>query len=576
MWRKFLLIPVALAMAFTFRVVESRKRYGLNPKNKISFSQRRYAVRCGLPATDSGLTNIPALPGWGNYKWKITTSSDSVQFYFNQGINMYYAFHTLESQASFDKAIQLDSTCAMAWYGKALALGPTINYGNGYRAPGNAFDAAMHSKQYEANGTETEKALIDAISIRYSADTGADLKTLQMDYSEAMRRLAIAYPHQADVVTLYADALMLEHPWDLYNPDLQPKPWTPQIRKILDQALAIDPMHPGANHFMIHTLEGSRHPEEALKNAETLAGLMPDVAHVVHMPSHIYIRTGDYTKGILLNDLAVKGYYKYLNLYQPVINNAMLYQIHAEHLKFDCALNAGSYSIAMQTSDTLRSQIPPEYLATPGALGNFLQYAYLSRLFTEIRFGKWKDILNESQPDSLSYAVVLLHFGKGMAFAHLNHLPAAKKELNALKETMRVKTLKEPADPFSSAYDASVIAENILKGVIAEKQNQYSVSIDFYSKAVLAEDHLVYNEPRDWLLPARQYLGNLLLKTGNYKEAIKVFKKDLIINPLNGWSLTGLQMAYTALHDEAALKNLTPELAKAWQIKDVAVNNPVF
>jgi tetratricopeptide (TPR) repeat protein len=571
-----LILPAAFSMAFAFRVIGNANSFKRPFKKSGSFSQKKFPVRCGLPVADSNLLIIPPLPGWGNYKWKITTGSDSVQFYFNQGINMYYAFHTLESQASFDRALQFDSTCAMAWYGKALALGPTINYGNGYRAPGNAWEAAMRSKRYEAGCTNTEKGLIEAISVRYSQDTTANLKTLQTNYVAAMHQLALTYQHDADIVALYADALMLEHPWDLYNSNLQPKPWTPQIRAVLDQALAIEPLHPGANHFMIHTLEGSRHPEDALKNAETLAGLMPDVAHVVHMPSHIYIRTGDYTKGIKLNDQAVKGYYKYLNLYQPVVNNALLYQIHAEHLKFNCALDAGSYSIALQTSDTLRHQISPEYLATTGPLGSFLQYAFLSRLFTEIRFGKWEDILKESWMDSLPYAVVLLHFGKGMAFAHLNRIKEAERELIQLKEAMQVKVLKEPADPFSSAYDACRIAENILQGVIAEKQSLYPAAIGFFRKAVSAEDHLVYNEPRDWLLPARQYLGDLLLKMGSYPQAIKVFKKDLVINPLNGWSLTGLQTAYTALHDTSSLNRLNKELERAWQIKDIAVSRPVF
>ena len=571
-----IVMPVALMMAFAFRFIEYRNTYKNPFQKSISFSKIKYAIRCGLPAEDSSLLNIPPLPGWGNYKWKITTGSDSAQFYFDQGINMYYAFHTLESQASFNKAIQFDSVCAMAWYGKALSLGPTINYGNGYRAPGNAWEAAMQSKKYDGKCTDIEKGLIHAISIRYSSDTNANLKSLRLKYADAMQQLAFAYPHHADVITLYADALMLEHPWDLYDKNLEPKPWTPQIRAILNQALTIAPLHPGANHFMVHTLEGSLHPEDALKNAETLADLMPDVAHIVHMPSHIYIRTGNYTKGIEANNQAVAGYYKYMNLYQPVVNNALLYQIHAEHLKFNCALDAGSYSIAMQTSDTLRHLISPEYLAAQGPLGSFLQYAWFSSMFTQIRFGKWEAILQEPRMDSLPYAVVLLHFGRGMAFGHLNRIPEAENELKLLRETMQIKSLKEPADPFSSAFDACLIAENILRGLLAEKQFQDSKAIGFYQKAVVAEDNLVYNEPRDWLLPARQYLGNLLLKTGDYKKAVKVFKKDLVINPLNGWSLTGLKIAYAAKNDTSSLKNLKVELSTAWQIKDIAVSSPVF
>lgn len=568
--RKFPILLIALltfllAAAFRFAVKRTPER------------RRLSAVICRIAPDGDIPDDIPPLTGWGNYKWKITTQSDSAQFYFNQGINMYYAFHTLEARASFVKAIKFDPTCAMAWYGKALALGPTINFGNGFRAEAAAYEAAQKGKRYATTCTPMEKGLIDAMAIRYSADTTSDLKALQTAYSSSMQDLANRFAKNADVVALYADALMLEHPWDLYDPALAPKPWTPEIRKVLEKTLALDPLHPGGLHFMIHTVEGSLHPEDGLASAEKLATLMPDVAHVVHMPSHIYIRAGYYKKGIDVNDHAVAGYSKYVGLYQPVTEQSGLYLIHAVHLKIACAVMAGDYKTSLATSDTIRTLFPAEMMATKDGFANFVQYVYQFRLFTFLRFGQWEKILAEPAADtSLTYASAISHFARGVARSRLGQLPEAEEELKALRDNLHSPVLKQPFDPFSNAYEAALVAEGILDGVIAEQKHDLVKAKLAFEQATAAEDALVYNEPRDWPLPARHYLGNLLLKTGDYKAAIKVFERDLQINPNNGWSLTGLKSVYIAVGDKAALKRIDAALMPAWQIRDVTVTRAVF
>jgi tetratricopeptide (TPR) repeat protein len=490
---------------------------------------------------------------------------------------MYYAFHTLEARASFAKAIRFDSSCAMAYYGKALALGPTINFGNGFRAELAAFEAAQASKKLEAGCSALEKGLIAAMVRRYSADTSYDLKQLQTDYAEAMRSLAANFPQNADVVTLYADALMLQHPWDLYDATLQPRPWTPQIKEILQKALTLDSLHPGALHFMIHTLEGSQNPEEGMRSAESLAGLMPDVAHVVHMPSHIYIRSGNYKKGIDVNDRAVSGYGKYVGLYQPVQEGSGLYLVHAVHMKIACAMMAGNFGESVSASDTLRRLITPADLATPGGLGNFAQYANDFRLFTLLRFGAWEKILMEPAADSAArYSSLIHHFARGMALSRLSRFSEAEQELGWLRKDLQADELKMPYDPFSNAYEGGQVAERILTGVLAGERGQYPIARAALEKAVSAEDALIYDEPRDWPLPARQYLGDLLLKMGDRTGAISVFKKDLQINPMNGWSLTGLKLAYEGLNNKKALQQVNADLAIAWQIKDRQIQRPVY
>ena len=580
--KKMAVLSIAIAafiMAAAFRYASVIPKRSPRSRTATIALKQRYSLSCRV-APDPGpdANDIPPLTGWGPHRWTITTKSDSAQFYFNQGINLYYAFHTLEARASFARAIRFDSTCAMAWYGKALALGPTINYGNGYRAEYAAYDAAQKSIQFAKECTPTEKGLIAAIGKRYSADSTFDLKKLQTDYSSAMETLAAQNPKNADIVVLYADALMLEHPWDLYGIDMQPRPWTPQIKAILHKALALDSLHPGALHFMIHTTEGSLNPDEGLPSAQRLATLMPDVAHVTHMPSHIYIRTGNYKKGIDVNDSAIRNYSKYLQLYPPVEQDAGLYLLHAIHLKMTCAMMAGNYSIALAASDTLRSLIPAEVLlGTPGGMGNFYQYVYDARLFTLIRFGAWDSILTDRNPDTaLRYSAFLHHFARGLAYSHKGQPTEAERELAELKKAHQNPILKASYDPFSDAYSAGQVAEDILTGVLAEQKGDNINARAAFEKAVTAEDALVYDEPRDWLLPARQYLGNLQLKTGDHTGAVATFQRDLQINPLNGWSLTGLGQAYTALKNKKALKKVSKDLSIAWQIKDREIKMAVY
>lgn len=571
-----------IALAATFFTAQSFyyyfKKKDVIPSGKILFRPfTGHAALCSPIYVDAdSAIDIPALKGWGHYSWKISTTSDSAQYYFNQGISMYYAFHNIEAIASFSKATRIDPECAMAWYGKALAMGPTINYENGYRPATGAYEAAVRAKLFMANCAPLEKDLINAMQQRYSPDTTISVKQLRLNYADAMQKVYIKYPYNAEVLTLYADALLLLHPWDLYTHDFKPKPWTPLIRSLLEQAMVICPKHPGANHYYIHTMEASATPELALKSANLLDTLMPLVSHLTHMPSHIYIRTGYYEKGIKDNDKAIAGYYTYVKQYAPSANDAFLYEYHNIHLKINCAQMAGDYKVAIEGANTLQSKIPSEYLGSPGADGNFMQYVYLQPALVNVRFGKWDEVLKVKPIDTLAYASILLHFSRGLAYCGKGDVILAKKELQKLNEKMSDKVLKAPVDNFSDAYDAARVAQLLLLGVIAENEKNYNIAVNYLQKAVTAEDNIIYNEPRDWPLPARQYLGDALIKAGRYNEAIPVLNKDLFINPNNGWALTGLQLAYQNTNNSTDLKKVQQRLKSAWKIKDTEIDKPVF
>ena len=236
---------------------------------------------------------------------------------------------------------------------------------------------------------------------------------------------------------------------------------------------------------------------------------------------------------------------------------------------------AGNYKVAAAASTTLQSQAV-DYLGIKDALGNYVQYVYMQPTFTAMRFGKWDDILKAKPVDTLIYASLLQYFAKGMAYCSKGKPVLANLELKKLNLKIQDKSLKPNMDNFSSAYEAASIARLILMGSIAGAQKQYPAAIDFLQKAVKAEDHIIYNEPRDWPLPARQYLGDALIKAGRHNEAIGVLNKDLFINPNNGWALTGLQLAYERTNNSIELEKVRQQLKHAWEIKDVVVDRPVF
>jgi tetratricopeptide (TPR) repeat protein len=563
---KTILLAFATA-ALLALTIPGNKTTNHKPLRKESYGQttnfKPTSFRCSPdynPLTSTN--NISPLPGWGNYQWKIKTTSDSAQFYFNQGISMYYAFHIIEARASFAKVTELDPTSAMGWWALALSYGPNINDFE-YSAPPDALAAARKAASLSNFYTPKEKALVHAINTRYSEDASKTRESLNHAYAAAMKQAYKDLPQDADIATLYADALMLLHPWDLYFHDFKPKPWTNEIVQVIEKALKLNPNNPGANHYYIHAVEASANPGRALPSADRLPGLMPDVAHLVHMPSHIYIRTGNYKKGSALNVDAVKGYEKYRQLFPEVEGNAPLYSIHNIHMEATCNLMLGDYQKAKASAIRTQESVPQMFLSIPGPLGHFIQYVHSTPLFAMVRYGKWQEILSTpaTVPDSLSYAKALLHFARGMAFARTDQPQHANNELTSLRIKMNAdESLKQPFTPFNSAYNALRIAENILAGVIAEQSGRADAAIDYFQKAVAFEEDLIYNEPKDWLLPARHYLGNTLLKAGKHAQAETVLKKDLEINPVNGWALTGLLQAQTAQRKTADAARTTGQL----------------
>lgn len=522
-------------------------------------------------------TDIPLIPGAGNYTWSISTKSDSAQLYFNQGINMYYSFHIIEAMASFKKAVKFDPGCAMLYWAQALAYGPNIN-DLGYAASPAALQAMQMAAQSSAKAGVMEKALINAIQVRYTADSAdASRSKLNRAYTAMMKMVYEKFPDNADAQALYADALMLEHPWDLWKINGMPKPWTPLIQEVLEQLLAKTPGHPGANHYYIHVMEPSPYAYKALPSADRLGKLTPGLSHTVHMPSHIYLRTGHYQKGVTVNENAVNSYKKIIPLYNPVTGNDFLYIIHNLHMKTNNALMAGLSEYAVQAAAETVKSIPAEYLSFPAPLGSAVQYIYMTPTLVNVRFGKWNELLLAAQPgEKFVYANILFHFGRGMALAHQLKPDEAKTELKKMQQLMKDSSLYIPFSPFSPAIDGAVVAEHLLKGSIALTEKKYTEAIAAFIKAVSTEENMIYNEPRDWLLNPKHYLGNAYLDNNQPVEAEKIFKKDLLNNNENGWALYGVYQALLSQKKNAKAQIMLAKYQKAFIKADVKLHAAVF
>lgn len=549
-------------------------------KKGASQSVKKNIVRCGPDwealADFLEEADIPPIPGAGTHQWKISTASDSAQFYFNQGMNMYYSFHIIEAMASFKKAAKFDPGCAMLYWAQALAYGPNIN-DVGYAASPDALAASGRAVEYCGSGTAKEKMLINAQRYRYSDDSTESREKLNQVYVDLMKESYDQYPNDPDVAALYADALMLQHPWDLWKTDGTPKPWTPLIRSVLEKLLVKYPNHPGANHYYIHVMEPSPYFAKAIPSADRLGKITPGLSHTVHMPSHIYLRTGSYSKGIAVNENAVGSYQKATGLYAPVAGNDFLYVIHNLHMQTNNAMLGGYRAQSMTAAEKTMNSIPKDYLAIPAPMGSYIQYIHSTPILVHVRFGNWQSLLDMPQPAATQVlSNAMYHFGRGMAFAGTAKIAEAKNELAQLQQLMKDSSLFIPLSPFSPAIDGLTIAEQLLNGTIALSEQQTGPAVIAFQKAVTIEENMVYNEPRDWLLNPKHYLGNALLKAGRSAAAKEIFLADLKNNNENGWALYGAWQALTAEKNKKEADRMLLRFRKAFSNADIKITSAVY
>ncbi len=449
----------------------------------------------------------PRLTGLGSRTYPITTSRNpGSQAFFDQGMNLLYAFNHSEALRAFRESARLDPANAMAWWGQALALGPNLNLPMQPDALAPASASMRQALALREQGSPVERALIDALSARYSSDPKTDRATLDRAYADAMAKVAAGYPENPDVGTLYADALMNTSPWNYWTPDGQPRLDTPIIMRTLESVLAANPEHPGALHLYIHAVE-AKNPDQAEVKADRLRPLMSGAGHLVHMPSHIYMQVGRYADAYAVNVDAARADENYLTQCRAQGIYPLLYYPHNVHFQVWAAMFEGRSAVALADARKLAGHSHPE----PDVFG-LPEVFELQPLFVLLRFGKWDEVLKEPQPPAQARLMnALWHYARGLAFKHRGDPGLAGKELAVLRAIAQEPGLKDKYTAFAPTTRLMTIAEQVLAAEIAAGSKRYDEAIARLQRAVLLQDGLMYNEPPDWYFPIRHYLGAVLL-----------------------------------------------------------------
>ncbi len=522
-----------------------------------------------LPVADVRLLSI------GPYRGPRVSASDRAQQLFNQGMVFGWGFNFAEAVRSFRAATLTDIDCALCRWGIAWALGPSVNHDMRREDVPIALDAITQARAYATGAPSRERALIEALATRYSEDPKADADQLAIDYAAAMRALATHYPGDADIAVLAAEAIMNAHPYDYWRPDGQAQPWTPDIIALLDRASRIAPDHPGAHHYRIHLYEASPTPEQALESADRIGTLAPSVGHLVHMPSHIYLRLGRYHDAVRANQAAVASDRTYLAAVKANPSYAADYVPHNVHFLWASALWSGESGVAMAAAEDLAraaGRLPDE----PGRRGT-RQHLQAAPWLTLVRFQKWDAVLARVQPPlgDAPYLGGLIHFARGMAYAAKGNVQEARRQAEGLR-VMERRSVEQKLK-VKNINDASAllaIARSLLATEIALVRGARADALRHAVAAVDAEDRLEIDEPPAWQLPTRHALGRALLASGRVQEARVVFGDDLVRHPENAVALMGLAAAERWLGRDDEADRLERRARMAWALGDTELPSP--
>jgi tetratricopeptide (TPR) repeat protein len=511
-----------------------------------------------------------ALTAVGRQHHPIATKSREAQNFFDQGVTLLYGFNHEEAARAFRRAGELDPASPMPLWGIAMAVGPNYNMDVDAEREKLAYEAIQKAQRLAQHAPQVEKDYVAVLALRYSGNAAPDYKKLSREFANAMKSLSEKYADDLDAATLYAESLMDLNPWKLWTLDGKPNEGTEEIVRVLESVLQRDPHHAGANHYYIHAVEASPFPERALSSAHRLETMVPQAGHLVHMPAHVYVRTGDHGASAKSNAEAAQVDQTYLRQ-TDTMGSAydILYYSHNLHFLSASHAMAGNFADAKRVADDLEAHIKPMIDKMPVS-----EFYVPTPILVLMRFHRWDEILKTSPPDSnLAMANALWHFGRGAAAAAKGKIEMAEAERKAL-ETRRGKT---PADDeygmyFNKARDFLDLAADILDARIAMARGEIDRAIQYWRKAVQIEDGLNYGEPPEWFYPVRESLGAALLSTGNAAQAEQVFRDDLKRNPRNPRSLFGLMHALKVQHRDADAAWVERQFEESWKGADTKLD----
>lgn len=507
---------------------------------------------------------VPLFENLGSHHHAVTTSVEAAQSYFDQGLRLVYGFNHDEAERAFLEAARLDPSCAMAWWGVAVALGPNINLPLDGPRNERALQAVAKAQALAPNASQAERDYIAAIAARYSADPGADRAQLDRDYGNAMKDLSARYPDDNDAAVLYAESLMDLKPWQLWTADGKPQEGTAEILRVLESVLAREPGHPGANHYYIHAIEASPNPEKGSASAERLKTLVPGAGHLVHMPAHIFIRTGNYQGAVDANADAVKVDEEYIARTKAEGIYPMMYYTHNFMFLSTAAGMLGKSGEAIESAKRAVAVASPMIGHEP-----MVEYVLPWSIFAMARAGKWDDVLSSPRPaEGTPSTLAFWYYARSLANLMKGDTSAARAD----REEFAAARGRVPPD-FSlnlNRADALLsIAAAVLDARLASAAGSREAAIGHWKEAVRLQDGLTYDEPPAWYYPVRESLGGEYLRGRRFAEAEQVFREDLKRTPNNPRSLYGLREALAGQSKDA--ESVNRQFTEAWKAADVEV-----
>ena len=530
-------------------------------------------------ATLARKAGAPLFEGMGNFSMPITTADPDAQRYFDQGMVLAFAFNHAESIRSFRAAQTLDPSCAMCFWGEALATGPNINVtskGKVIMSPDErraAFAALQSALALKDGASEHEAAYIDALAKRYNGQPDTDREPLDLAWASAMGELSVAYPDDMNAASMYAEALMNTMPWNYWSEDGIAKNETAAVIASLEKVIDAKPDHPLALHLYIHALEASNSPERAEAAADRLSDLVPGAGHLVHMPSHIFYRIGRYNDAAQANIRAAAVDEAYIAACNAQGFYPALYYPHNIHFLWSASTMQGQSQLSIDSARRVVANVKVEQVKAFPTVEFFRTVPMLSL----VRFAKWDAILAEPHPhEGFMFAKAIWHYGRGVAYAAKNNFELAQAELEALaplQQDVSVLFLDSRDYPGSTLI---AIAIDLLRGEIAYRAGDFTVAAEHFRNAVAIQDQLPYTEPPFWYYPTRQSLGAALLAGGDAVGAEGVFREDLKMHPHNGWSMFGLAQSLDAQGKEQEAAGVREKFAMSWQFADVELNAAIL
>jgi tetratricopeptide (TPR) repeat protein len=515
------------------------------------------------------------LEGLGSHRRVVTAANEEALRWFNQGLLLLYAFNHDEAVHSFRAAVEADPGCAMAHWGIALAVGPHINFP--MMTPEKsalAWQELQLAREHAMKCTPVERALIEALAARYAEQPPENRQPLDIAYADAMKAVWEQFPQDADVGSLYVEAVMDLRPWDLWPVDGEPRPERETAIRVLKDILKLDPAHPLACHLFIHAVEAGPNPGEAKQAADNLRLATPGLGHLVHMPSHIDVRTGQWQEAVLANERAIRADNEY-RARRPEQDFYRIYMAHNRHMRAFAAMMNGQSELAEREARQMLADIPNSWLAVPENMAMSDGY-YDAPLKVLVRFGQWDRVLAEPRPQgNRPISQTLWHEARGVAYAAKGQVTEARTEQEKFR-TAAAAVPKEARFSNNTAEDLFKVADALLEGEILLREGKQKEGLDKLREAVACEDRLRYDEPPGWMVPTRHALGTWLIKADEHEEAEAVYRADLKVWPNNGWSLFGLSQALDRQDKMAEMRATRERFREVWQYADVELKSSCF